>query len=149
MTLRPRLILSTLVFLALAIWQHESRAADINFAWDAAPSTAVTGYEMGCGPTTGTYPTIRSAGNALSFKWLAMTDGSDNFCNVRAFNAAGVRSAWANEVKVTIPLLPPTNLRQVVTTSLYINGVQVAQVNYTVDDGITEVQNVVKIEAKP
>jgi hypothetical protein len=119
-------VLGVALFLIFTGIVQYARAADITFTYDApVPPTGVAGYEMGCGPGTGNYTVIRDAHTALTFVWLGIAPAVDTFCNVRAYDAAGVRSAWDGEVKVHPPIAAPQNLR--VTTIVALNGVEISR----------------------
>lgn len=106
-------------------------AATTIFTWDASPGPTVTGYELGCGPAIGNYGTPIDVKKVLTWTLTTLPEGVASFCNVRAYDAAGVRSAWNGEVTVTPPRTPPpppTNLRVQVVVSVTVNGVKVADV---------------------
>jgi hypothetical protein len=120
-------IVGVLFFLFFSgVYQHCASAADVAFAWDApTPATGVAGYEMGCGPGTGNYTVLRDAGTARTFTFLGIAPAVDTFCNVRAYDAGGIRGSWDGEVKVHPPVATPQNLR--VTTIVALNGREISR----------------------
>lgn len=90
----------------------------VNLAWDASvepnPSPGgptpnpVTGYELGYGPSSGTYPQTVDVGNVTAYTLSGLQTNAPTYIVARAYNAQGVRSTASNEVVTGPTVAPPT-----------------------------------------
>lgn len=78
-------------------------------AWDASPSTDVTGYRIHQGYATNSYQFHYDAGNVLTFKIPTAALGVKYFYAATAYNALGGESVYSNEISYTDPV-PPMSL---------------------------------------
>ncbi len=79
-----------------------AQAAQLTLAWDASPSTSVTGYHVHVGTAPGTTDrTINVTG--LSATITGLNQGKTYYFSVSAHDAAGTESPRSNEVKRVLP----------------------------------------------
>ena len=79
------------------------RAADVNLAWNPSPDTDVTGYRLHYGTTSGVYSTKLEAGPTTSWKVTDLAPGLTYYFAATALNAAGIESAYSNQVSWSAP----------------------------------------------
>ena len=73
-------------------------AAGLTLAWDPSPSTGVTGYVVSWGTGSGVYTSTLDVGNTLTTPVPGLSDGTNYYFAVQAYNASFVTSAYSNEV---------------------------------------------------
>lgn len=93
----------------------QAQGTQLSLAWNASPTTTVTGYELHYGTSSGTYGTCSSsvsggclpinAGNALTttVDLSGGTSGIKYYFAIRAYDGSGNKSAYSNEVSWTAP----------------------------------------------
>ena len=92
---------------ALAALAAHAYAAQVTLGWDADTSPLAIGYELGYGTASGGYTIILDVGNLTTFTVPNLLDGTSYYFAVRAYDAAGDRSPYSNEVAATTPPPPP------------------------------------------
>lgn len=90
---------------------------NVTLAWDASPSTNVTGYNVYYGLTSKNYTSLFDAGNNLNYTITNLTRGMTYYFAVTAHTITGVESVYSDEINYMIPVtnqppvitnLPPT-----------------------------------------
>lgn len=73
---------------------------------------AVAGYEVQIRPASGSYGAVIDVGNVLTYQFTGLTHNTQYYARVRAYDGAGNRGPWSNELSVTTPqiTLPATGL---------------------------------------
>lgn len=73
---------------------------------------AVAGYEVQIRPASGSYGAVIDVGNVLTYQFTGLTHNTQYYARVRAYDGAGNRGPWSNELTVTTPqiTLPATGL---------------------------------------
>lgn len=73
---------------------------------------AVAGYEVQIRPASGSYGAVIDVGNVLTYQFTGLTHNTQYYARVRAYDGAGNRGPWSNELSVTTPqiTLPTTGL---------------------------------------
>lgn len=95
-------------------------AAQASIAWSApADSSAITGYKVHIGDSSGNYSQHIDVGNTTSYSTSSLSDGSTYYFAVSAYNAGGAESAYSNEISRTFPALPTT---YVITATAGVGG---------------------------
>lgn len=93
--------LTTLVLLIM--FCLPAGAADVSLAWDASPSTEVTGYKIYVGTASRIYGPPITIGNQLTYTVTGLAGGTTYFFTATAFDGAGNESDYSNEVFKAIP----------------------------------------------
>ncbi len=99
--------LLALCLLLLTAARVDAAGGTIRLAWDPSPDTDIAGYIVEWGPSAGAYDkslTVTPETTLCDVTELA--DGVHYFA-VRAFNGAGLRSVYSNEVSATVNTAPP------------------------------------------
>lgn len=97
------------VLVAATLLYGVAHAASVNLAWDApTDTTGIVGYEVGVGAASGSYGSFVDAGNALTVTVPNLSDGVTYYFAARAYDAAGTRSGYSNEVAYTTQATPPS-----------------------------------------
>ena len=78
----------------------------VNLAWDASPSSGVTGYRVYYRSSTQNYPPVAVGPNVLTATISGLSDGTEYVFWVTAYNSAG-ESSRSNEVSYTTPSASP------------------------------------------
>lgn len=101
-----------IVFLFMATQSALAIPGQVNLAWDASPTTDVTGYRLYWGTKSQTYTAANSVdvGKVLAYNLSALTPGTVYFIAVTAYNALKIESPYSNEVSLSVPL-PPIQLK--------------------------------------
>jgi hypothetical protein len=87
-----------------------TRPHSILLAWDASPSTNVTGYNIYWGPLTRTYTNhVTVSSNVLSVRINNLPRGVDIFYSATAFNSV-LESVYSNEVTNAAIIAVPARL---------------------------------------
>lgn len=94
------------------LFMYGAASAQVNLAWDASPGPGVTGYGIGYSEISGNYLAgTLDAGNNLALTVPNLVPGHTYYFAAFAYDAAGNRSAYSNEVSATVaggpPPLPP------------------------------------------
>lgn len=104
------------VLILLAVTAH---AGSVTLAWDASPSTGVTGYRLHYGTQSGVYTATLDAGNVTTATISGLADDTTYYIAATAYNP-GYESNYSNEVSYrnsTVPTWtkpePPGWLRRV------------------------------------
>lgn len=69
---------------------------------------AVAGYEVQIRPASGSYGAVIDVGNVLTYQFTGLTHSTQYYARVRAYDGAGNRGPWSNELSVTTPQILPT-----------------------------------------
>lgn len=69
---------------------------------------AVAGYEVQIRPASGSYGAVIDVGNVLTYQFTGLTHNTQYYARVRAYDGAGNRGPWSNELTVTTPQILPT-----------------------------------------
>jgi hypothetical protein len=94
---RPRFsILPAIAFVFAVLVASAAEGRTITLVWDASVDPTVTGYQVSYGMQPGVYTTTVDVGNRVS--WQVDLPGSQYYFAVRAYDAAGNRSAYSLEV---------------------------------------------------
>jgi len=86
----------------------------VKFAWNASPSTGVTGYRIHYGTSAGTYTASIAVGNVTSGTVTGLAEGVTYHFAVSALNAAGSVSGYSNAVSFK----PGLHTSQIRTTTI-------------------------------
>jgi PKD repeat protein len=85
-------------------------AGDINLAWDASPSSGVSGYKIYCSQTSGSYSATACgqtfSATQTSYKVSGLQEGATYYFVATAYNAA-TESARSNEVSAKVSSSAP------------------------------------------
>lgn len=73
---------------------------------------AVAGYEVQIRPASGSYGAAVDVGNVLTYQFTGLTHNTQYYARVRAYDGAGNRGPWSNELGVITPqiTLPTSGL---------------------------------------
>jgi len=85
----------------------------VTLAWNLSPDPTVVGYQLSWGTASQTYTQSQDAGDAAMIIISGLDYSTTYYFSVRAFNAAGLYSAYAPEISATTiadSLAAPTNL---------------------------------------
>jgi len=96
------LFVATLVFFATV-----ASAATVNLAWDPVVTPPVSGYTVHWGTASGAYASQMDAGNSTSRAITGLTEGTTYYFAVTAYDAAGGRSGYSNEIIAVAPYAVP------------------------------------------
>ena len=91
------------MFLVLALAVPVS-AASVTLEWDANPEPDIGGYEVFYGTSTRDYEPVIDVGNVTTYMITNLQYGIEYFFAVKAYNTAGYRSDFSEEVSYTIPI---------------------------------------------
>jgi len=83
---------------SLAVLSAPPIGHDVTLAWNPSSSSAVTGYRLYYGATSGNYSNSLLAGNVTALTVPGLTSGIPYFFTVVAFTATGLESAFSNEI---------------------------------------------------
>lgn len=114
-----------LALLLLLFVTGTAQAASVSLAWDASPSSGITGYKIYWGTVTGTYPNSVVAGTGLAYTVTGLNENTRYFFVATALRGSE-ESGYSNEVNTLTPygpLLPPS-LKQVVSAVAILNSVK-------------------------
>src|SRR5690242_11423829 len=101
------IIPSVVLFALLMLVAGRGIAASVTLAWDAVPSTALSGYIVHVGPAAGNYTSTIDAGNTTTRVVSNLVEGSTYYFAVTAYDASHTESGLSNEVSTTIPVTTP------------------------------------------
>jgi PKD repeat protein len=99
--------LKALAFVTLLVVALPTLAASVNLAWDAVDSPAVTGYTVHYGTASQSYPFQADAGPGTTATIGGLAEGVTYYFAVTAYDAAGNRSGYSNEVFAQIANAAP------------------------------------------
>ena len=85
---------------------HVRAAQTVRLAWNASPSSGVTGYRVYYRTSSGSQSTSVNVGDVLSATISNLDDATEYLFSVTAYNSAGLESARSNEVSYTTPGSP-------------------------------------------
>lgn len=91
---------------------HSARSSNIVLNWQPSASTAVAGYDVYFGTTSGTYPYRVDAGNSTSVTLSNLAPGVTYFLSASAYDANGNQSALSQEIAYVIPEILSLTPRQ-------------------------------------
>lgn len=103
-TTRARVGARALLSFALLFAANASAAPQVSLAWNASPTTTVTGYKLYYGQASGSYTANTDVGNQLTYTVGNLTAGKNYYFAIKAYNAAGAQSEFSNEVSATTPV---------------------------------------------
>jgi hypothetical protein len=86
---------------------HVRAAQSVRLAWNASPSSGVTGYRVYYRTSSGGQIDSENVGNALSATISDLSDATTYVFWVTAYNSAGLESSGSNEVSYTTPASSP------------------------------------------
>jgi PKD repeat protein len=92
--------------LTLALMGTCAQAAQVKLAWDPSLSTAVQGYKLHYGSSTGSYSTTVPVGLQTSYTLSGLTDGRLYYIVATAYDSTGRESAYSNEVTARVYDVP-------------------------------------------
>jgi Domain of unknown function (DUF4082)/Bacterial Ig domain/Bacterial Ig-like domain (group 2)/Fibronectin type III domain len=78
-------------------------AQNVTLAWNASPSSDVTGYRVYYGASSGNYSNSVVVGNVTTNTVPGLASGATYFFAVTAYNAIGLESLFSNEIGYTVP----------------------------------------------
>ena len=81
-------------------------AQSVRLAWNASPSSGVTGYRVYYRTSSGSQSDSENVGNVLAATISGLNDATTYVFWACAYNSAGVESARSNEVSYTTPSAP-------------------------------------------
>lgn len=93
-----------------------ANAGQVSLAWGASPSSTVAGYKMYYGSASGVYAANVDAGKATSVTVPSLQDGAKYYFAVLAYDAAGNKSPYSNEVSTTLPAAATASFSASATT---------------------------------
>jgi PKD repeat protein len=114
-------------FLLMLLFTLRAVAGQATLAWDPSTDPKVTGYMLYYGQASGSYTTAVDVGNVTTYTVFNLTEGRTYYYAVKARDAAGIESAFSNQVSGTIPFPPPVSNFNVNATT----GVAPATVTFT------------------
>jgi hypothetical protein len=114
---------------------HVRAAQNVGLAWNASPSSGVTGYRLHYRQSSGGQTTSVNVGNVLTATISNLNDATAYLFSVSAYNSAGFESARSNEISYTTPSSPP--------------GSYTLRVNNGTGDGTYAVGREVTVTANP
>jgi hypothetical protein len=85
-----------------------AQAQSATLAWDKNTESDVTGYMVSYGTKTGTYARSIDVGNVTQFTVTGLDISLDYYFAVQAYNTAGLKSGFSNEVQLPAPVPPGT-----------------------------------------
>jgi len=91
-----------ILFLIVSFFGFAAHAGVLSLSWKASPTATVVGYLISYGSSAGSYSGTLDAGNNLSASITNLQEGTTYFFSVRAYDAAGNKSAFSNEVSATM-----------------------------------------------
>lgn len=107
--IRP-FITAAALLLASLIAAGAANAADVRVAWGApttntngAALTDLAGYKLHYGTAPGSYSRSITVGNVTAYTVTGLANGTTYYFAATAYNAAGVESAYSNEITVAVP----------------------------------------------
>lgn len=77
--------------------------SSVTLAWDPVTSSAVQGYTVHYGQTSGVFPSVADAGNKTSTTISGLISGQTYYFVVTAHDSSGGESQYSNEITYTIP----------------------------------------------
>ena len=86
---------------------HVRAAQNVKLAWNASPSSGVTGYRLHYRQSSGGQTTSVNVGNVLTATISNLNDAAAYLFSVSAYNSAGLESARSNEISYTTPSSAP------------------------------------------
>jgi hypothetical protein len=85
---------------------HVRAAQSVRLAWNASPSSGVTGYRVHYRTSSGSESTVLNVGDRLTATISGLDDATTYLFSVTAYNSAGLESAPSNEIAYTTPSSP-------------------------------------------
>ena len=85
---------------------HVRAVQSVRLAWNASPSSGVTGYRVYYRTSSGSQSDSENVGNVLAATISDLDDATTYVCWVTAYNAAGLESSRSNEITFTTPSSP-------------------------------------------
>jgi hypothetical protein len=82
---------------------HVRAAQSVRLAWNASPSSGVTGYRIHYRTSSGGQTNSVNVGNVLTATISDLDDATTYLFSVTAYNNAGLESARSNEISYTTP----------------------------------------------
>jgi hypothetical protein len=86
---------------------HVRAAQSVRLAWNASPSSGVTGYRVHYRISSGSQSTSVDVGDVLTATIFDLDDATTYLFWVTAYSNAGLESSPSNEVSYTTALSPP------------------------------------------
>ena len=100
--------------------------ASVKLAWDASPSSNVTGYIVAYGQSSGSYAANIDVGNVTTYTVPGLQEGSTYYFAAKAYNSARtIESSYSNEVNLTIPVAIALTANFTASTTSGIAGLTV------------------------
>jgi hypothetical protein len=144
------------IVLILALSATPARSESVTVGWDPVADSALQGYNVLYGTTSGSYTTTLDVGNNTSYTLNGLTAGTTYYIVTQAYGTGGATSAFSNELAYTpqvikpaadqqpptIAITYPTSLAQYATTNSTVSlqgsasdNVAVTQVSWTSSSG--------------
>ena len=86
---------------------HVRAAQSVRLAWNASPTSGVTGYRVHYRTSSGSQSTSVNVGNVLTATISNLNDATTYWFSVSAYNGSGLESTRSNEISYTTPSAPP------------------------------------------
>ena len=103
--------MKTKIFLMILLTCLSVAAGQVTILWDANPEPDITGYKVYIGTESRNYSETIQVIDGTSVSLDTFVEGITYFCNVTAYNFAGLESDFSEELVFTVPLSPPSNLK--------------------------------------
>jgi hypothetical protein len=91
------------LFLLMALIVPSRSLLAVTLAWDASPSSGVSGYRIYYGKTSGIYTGLMDVGNVTTASVPGLSAGATYYFAIVAYNAAVVLSDFSNGINYTVP----------------------------------------------
>ena len=96
-----------IALLLISSQAHIRAAQSVRLAWNASPSSGVTGYRVHYRTSSGSQSTSENVSNVLTATISDLDDATTYLFSVTAYNNAGLESTPSNEISYTTPSVSP------------------------------------------
>jgi hypothetical protein len=97
-----------ILLLDLAVWPLAQAGQSVVASWAPSPDSAVTGYKIYYGGSSGNYTNFIVAGNVTNSTISGLAGGTTYYFACTAVNGNGGESGFSTEVSYTVPPAPIT-----------------------------------------
>lgn len=130
---RFRTCIACISFILFPLFVQAAR--QVTLAWDPSPDSAVLGYKIHYGTSTGSYGTILDVGPSTTATIANLTAGTQYYFAVTAYSSVAMDSLPSNEIAyATAPLVPPSVQITTPNGGIQVNGPATVNVNAQAND---------------